>query len=271
MTTLEAFLAWALPQRGLRWRGFRRNRRQVIRRLQERIAALGLPGVAAYRRFLEAHPDEWQVLERLGRVTISRFARDRPMWDALVGDVLPRLAREGSIVRAWSAGCGAGEEPFTLAIAWALEIAPRWPEVHLTILATDLDEVQLARAALGRFPSGALRELGDRWRAAAFDDTQLRAPFRAAVRFEHRDLRSPVPGGPFDLVLCRNLAYSYFDEATQRAVTASFHAALRAGGVLVVGGDESLPEGAPGFAHVTHGIYTQDSRLDEASDARRRR
>jgi chemotaxis protein methyltransferase CheR len=271
--TLDDFLAWALPQRGLRWRGFRRNRRQVVRRLQERIAALGLPGVAAYRQFLDEHPDEWPVLDAMCRVTISRFARDRAMWNALVDDVLPRLAREGSTVTAWSAGCGAGEEPFTLAIAWALEIAPRWPEVRLDVVATDIDDVQLARASIGRFPPGALRELGEPWRAAAFDDTQLRERFRAAVRFEQRDLRSAAPGGPFDLVLCRNLAYSYFDEATQRAVTASFRAALRRGGVLVVGGDECLPEGAPGFAPSTHRIYDAvgDSQGGEASNVSARR
>jgi chemotaxis protein methyltransferase CheR len=271
--TVDGFLAWALPQRGLRWRGFRRNRRQVVRRLQQRIAALGLGGPAAYRRFLDEHPDEWPVLDGLCRVTISRFARDREMWDVLVSDVLPRLAGEGSTVTAWSAGCGAGEEPFTLAIVWALEIAPRWPGVELHIVATDIDDVQLARAATGEFPSGALRELGEPWQAAAFDGPRLRERFRASVRFERRDLRSTAPDGPFDLVLCRNLAYSYFDDVTQRAVTASFRAALRTGGVLVVGSDESLPDGAPGFARSTHGIYdvVGDSPGGDASNVSVRR
>jgi len=257
----DRFLEWALPQRGLRWPGFRRNRRQVYRRVHGRIAALGLADYPAYRRFLADHPDEWIVLDGLCRVTISRFARDRAMWAALVDDVLPRLAREAprSTVRAWSAGCGAGEEPFTLVIAWALEIAPRWPAVGLEVLATDIDEVQLGRAAAGRFPWGALRELPDRWRSAAFEhrDGQawLREPFRASVRFAHHDLRTPPPAGPFDLVLCRNLAYSYFDEPTQRAVTTSLRAVLRTGGVLVVGRDEHLPDGVRGFAPSPHGIH----------------
>ncbi len=216
---------------------------------------LGLPGADAYRQFLEQHPDEWPVLDALCRVTISRFARDREMWNALVGDVLPRLARERSTVTAWSAGCGAGEEPYTLAIAWALEIAPRWPDVALDVIATDIDDVQLARAAIAQYPSGALCELGSTWQAAAFDGEQLRAELRRAVRFEKRDLRAAPPGGPFDVVLCRNLAYSYFDEETQRAVSETFRAALRTGGVLVVGADERLPEGVTGFSAAPRGIY----------------
>jgi len=271
--TLEAFLAWALPLRGLRWRGFRRNRRQVYRRVQARITELGLAGCDAYRAYLAEHPDEWTVLDALCRVTISRFARDREMWMALVRDVLPRFAREGAVVRAWSAGCGAGEEPFTLAIAWAVEIgAPA-----LEVLATDIDDVQLARAAAAVFPQPALRELPAAWRAAAFDErgdeATLREAFRARVRFVHHDLRTApptdpfavvpsdiarelrtAPDAPFDLVLCRNLAYSYFDEPTQQALTALFRSVLRTGGVLVVGGDERLPDERD-FAPSSHGMY----------------
>jgi len=252
----DELLRWALPQRGLRWHGFRRNRRQVYRRLHGRIAALGLPDVAAYRRFLDEHPEEWPELDRLCRVTISRFGRDREMWTALVDDVLPRLAREagGQAVRAWSAGCGAGEEPYTLVIAWAVEIEGA---IGIDVLATDIDTVQLERANVGRYPSGALRELPDRWRVAAFDERDGEASLREAfrtVRFAHQDLKTAPPQGPFDLVLCRNLAFSYFDEPAQRAVIAAFRSVLRTGGVLVVGGDERLPDGAVGFAPLRQGI-----------------
>ncbi len=240
----DALLRWALPQRGLRWRGFRRNRRQVYRRLRDRITALGLADVAAYRQYLDDHPDEWPELDQLCRVTISRFARDRPMWDALVEHELPR--------RAWSAGCGAGEEPYTLVIACAMG------GVAVDVLATDIDDTQLERARIACYRAGALRELPDAWRDAAFDIRDdvacLRDRFRG-VRFAHHDLKTAPPPGPFDLVLCRNLAYSYFDEPAQRAVTASFRAVLRRGGVLVVGADECLPDGAPGFAPRSHGIY----------------
>jgi chemotaxis protein methyltransferase CheR len=250
----DGFLAWALPQRGLRWRGFRRNRRQVHRRLRERIVALGLAGCDAYRAYLADHPDEWPVLDSLCRVTISRFARDREMWTVLVADVLPRLASRGSTIRAWSAGCGAGEEPFTLAIAWALEIAT----AALDVIGTDIDDSQLARAAAATFPASALRELPDHWRAAAFDErdgeARVRDAFRARVRFAHHDLRAAPLAGPFDLVLCRNLAYSYFDGPTQEALTSAFHSVMLPGSVLVVGGDERLCDERE-FAPSSHGIY----------------
>lgn len=284
-----AFLQWALPRMQLRWPGFRRVRRQVCRRIDRRRAGLGLADLAAYRARLEADPAEWAVLDALCRVTISRFARDRAVWTELVGDVLPRLAREAAIagrpaVRAWSAGCGAGEEPYTLAIAWALAVAPRCRGVTLDVLATDAHAGQLARAAAARFPAGTLRELPAAWRDAAFDRSgeheQLRDRFRAAVRFAAHDVRTPPPDGPFDLVLCRNLAFTYFDEALQRAVAAALRAALRPGGVLVIGAREQLPAGVPELAAITPGraLYVaavdapgalQDRRLAAAVDDER--
>lgn len=250
------FLEWALPQLHLRWPGFRRVRRQVCRRLDRRRTALGLADLDTYRDYLAGNPDEWRELDRLCRVTISRFARDRGVWSALVEDVLPRLALEAAeagrpTLRAWSAGCGAGEEPYTLMIAWMVELAATWPALELDVLATDVDEHQLGRAVAARFPPGTLRELPDTWRHEAFDacdgDACLRAAYRSRIQFVRHDVRTAPPEGGFDLVLCRNLAFNYFDEHLQRAVTASFRRAMHVGGALVVGIHEQLPEGCPGF------------------------
>jgi len=129
----------------------------------------------------------------------------------------------------------------------------------LEILATDVDEGQLARARVACYPTGALRELPVRWRDIAFDPGDglacLREPFRRGVRFASHDVRGTPPDGPFDLVLCRNLAFTYFDDAGQRAAAAAFRSVLRAGGVLVVGIHERLPAEAPGFAPIARCLH----------------
>jgi chemotaxis protein methyltransferase CheR len=262
-----SFLQWALPHLHLRWLGFRRVRRQVCRRIDRRRVTLGLADLAAYRAYLDDHPDEWRELDRLCRVTISRFARDRGIWTVLVEAVLPRLAQAASgegraALHVWSAGCGAGEEPYTLAIAWKLEVAARWPGLALDVLATDVDDNQLARAAAARFPTGTLRELPDAWRRDAFEvcdgEQCLRESFRAPVQFVHHDVRTAAPPGVFDLVLCRNLAFTYLDESVQRAVAASFRRVMRVGSALVVGVHEQLPEGCAGFAPAARSVYVAD-------------
>jgi chemotaxis protein methyltransferase CheR len=165
-------------------------------------------------------------------------------------EVLPALAtgaisRSSDTVQVWSAGCASGEEAYTLAIMWQLELVRRFPAVKLQILATDLDDAMLARARHGCFAAGSLKELPERWRTVAFVQQGrhhcLRATFSAAVTIARQDIRSPPPDAPFDLVMCRNLAFTYFDLDLQRTTAARLVGVLRAGGALVLGAHEALP------------------------------
>lgn len=250
------FLQWALPRLRLRWPGFRKVRRQVCRRVQRRLADLGLPDLAAYRSYLEANPQEWQALDALTHITISRFYRDRGAFALLQREVAPALARlalerGAAALEAWSAGCASGEEPYTLAIMWKLAAAPEFPGLGLRVLATDLDDAMLRRAREGCYTAGSFRDLPAAWRAAAFVERDglhcLRPEFREAVAVARHDIRAGAPDGPFDLVLCRNLAFTYFAEDLQHEVCARLAACLRPGGALALGAHESLPEGAAGF------------------------
>lgn len=233
-----ALLQWALPRLRLRWAGFRKVRRQVCRRIARRQAELGLAGGEAYRTRLEADPSEWAVLERLCRVTISRFWRDRGLFEALRDEVLPAL---GPAVAVWSAGCASGEEPYSLVLA-AAEAG-----VGVSVLATDIDPVLLERARVARYPESSLRALPPELRQGAFEGDRLRLRYRERVEFAEHDVRAGPPDGPFDLVLCRNVVFTYFEAELQREVGERFVHSLRPGGALVVGAHETLPEGLGDF------------------------
>ena len=71
----------------------------------------------------------------------------------------------------------------------------------------------------------------------------LREEFRGGVRFDNQDVRREMPDGPFDLILCRNLAFTYFDEAVQSELLGRFLERLAPRGVLMMGGHERLPPG----------------------------
>lgn len=110
---LARFLAWACERLSLRSRGFCRVRRQVLRRVLARVRDLGIPDLKAYRTLLDDDPAEWLALGQLLRVTVSRFFRDRQVWEFLGQGVLPELAqralkRGDRVVRAVSVGCASG-------------------------------------------------------------------------------------------------------------------------------------------------------------------
>lgn len=249
-------LQWALPRLGLRWEGFRNVRRQVVKRIAARIRELGLSSVAEYRQRLEQDPAELRVLDALAFVTISRFYRDRGVYDALRARLLPELAelakdRRDRALRVWSAGCASGEEPYTVAILWHLELAPRFPDVALEVIATDFDEAVLARAARGCYEPSSLREMPATWRAQAFevqgDLLCVRDALRRGVAFERHDVRIWLPEPPIHLVLCRNTAFTYFAEPEQRAFLERLADVVVPGSLLAIGGHEHLPADVPGI------------------------
>jgi chemotaxis protein methyltransferase CheR len=248
------FLQWALPRLELRWPGFRKVRRQVIRRIARRMAELQMDDLDAYRRHLETHAEEWPRLDSFCRITISRFYRDRRVFDILARDGLPELirlcrTRGERRIRGWSAGCGAGEEAYTLTLIWALQIAPQVPDIAFELTATDADPNQIARARRGCYPPSSLKELPPPWRDLAFTENQgrycIKPEYHGPVSWAAQDLRKTLPDGPFDLILCRNLAFTYFSIALQRDILHGLDARLSTGGLLVIGAHESLPEMPP--------------------------
>lgn len=251
-----AFLQWALPRAGLRWPGFRKVRRQVCKRLRRRISELGLADFAAYRTRLEIDPAEWRVLDECCHITISRFFRDKRLFEALRRLVLPEIAararREERDARIWSAGCASGEEPYTLSILWDHEVAPVFPSVALSIVATDVDQAMLGRAREGCFEATSLHELPPYLVGRAFEQAgpayRVKDDHRKRIAFPRQDLRTEAPEGPFDLILCRNVAFTYFDQSFQREVLARLTARLNPDGCLVIGSHERLSCETSGLA-----------------------
>lgn len=260
------FLQTVLPELGYRWAGFRKVRRQVCRRIRRRVAELGLESWDAYRARLRGDPEERPVFDRMCRVTVSRFFRDRHLWRVLAEEVLPRLVREvrrtgGDHLDVWSAGCASGEEPYSLALLWLREPASRGPSVRPRILATDVDLHLLVRARRALYPRGSLREMPEDWRRGAFEEVfagpagehkahearelrltgRHRALCRDAVRWVAHDVRTAPPGRDFRLILCRNLVFTYFDRDTQERVGETLIDRLCPGGFLALGGHEELP------------------------------
>lgn len=262
-----ALLAWAMPRLGLRWRGFKNLRRQVCRRIARRAVVIGVATAGEYIRRCEDDPGELRHLDALCYVTISRFYRDGATFDLLRHVQLPRLAtaaiaRGERTLRVWSAGCASGEEPYTIALLWHLELAARFPTLRLDVLATDREVEVLERAMRARYEESSLSELPPELRAfERTDEGQyvLRPEVRAHVRFERHDLRSFVPPDPQDVVLCRNAAFTYFDEPSQRAILDRIR--VVPGGILVLGKGEKLP---PAWSYQGSHCSQNDPPLTEA-------
>lgn len=250
--TFDRFLQEAAPIEGLVWRKYRR--RSARHRVERRIRELGLDSFAAYLDRLRADPTERSGLADLMRVTVSRFFREREQWRTLAETVLPELLTGKTAaepLRAWSAGCCAGEEPYTLAMVWLERIAPFQPERAIEVIASDIDAASLERAGAARYGESSLREVPPETRARFFARERglwsVADEVKRLVRLECRNvMNDPLPAG-MDLVLCRYLVFTYYRGERLLAATHRLWEALRPGGVLMVGRKEQIPEAAAWF------------------------
>lgn len=266
------FLQWCLPQLRMRWAGYRKVRKQVCKRISRRMNALGLADSRSYKAYIGAYPGEWEILDAMCRVTISRFYRDRAVFDNMRSVILPEIAgaaatRGEKEIRIWSAGCASGEEAYTLKISWKLHVEPGMQDPPLLrIIATDSDTQLLHRAGRGHYSASSLKDLPDELIQNAFDKTEggysLRKPFKEGITFIEQDIRKNMPEGAFHLVLCRNLVLTYFDNAMQTELVDKITEKLIPGGLLIIGIHEALPQGCGNLIQSHHApcIYRRNEK-----------
>lgn len=250
------FLQWLLPRLRMRWAGFRKVRKQVCKRIQRRINQLELTDVDAYRHYLLHHRQEWPILDHLCRVTVSRFYRDKVVLEHVRSDVLPELAQLAieageNTLQGWSAGCAMGEEAYSLVLIWDKATGNDFPQLDIKVIGSDIDEVLLQRARRACYAYGSIKALPQDWLQSEFklQDGQycLQPRLRRKTHFVRQDIRKRELSGPFHIIFCRNMVFTYFEKSLQRELLAYLHDNLVDGGALIIGGHESLPEGFSGF------------------------
>jgi chemotaxis protein methyltransferase CheR len=229
------------------WKGFRKVRKGVKKRVRRHMQAMGCRGMDAYLDLLERNPEARDACQRCLTVTISRFFRDRRLWDHLSVRVLPELiTRFPEGLTAWSAGCANGEEPYTLAMIWEMLPAPLLSAPAMDILATDADPACIQRAEAGRYPQSSFREMPEELRNQWFHKSgrrqwQVDASLRKRVRWGVHQLFHDPPARRFQLILLRNNLLTYYQGPAMVAAMERIAATLPIGGALVVGSHERPP------------------------------
>lgn len=229
------------------WRGYRKVRRGVQKRLVRHMHALNCKTVSEYRSRLDRDEEARREMKRRLTVSISRFFRDQRMWHVLKASVLPALVRDHPQgLQVWSAGCARGEEPYTLAAVWSRIPEPKPP---LRILATDLHPDYLDQARTGVYGQGSLRDVTPEFRETMFqrqapNQWRVKPHLRPPITWRVHDLvADPPPEREFAIIFLRNNLLTYFDEPIRSAAFSRIVGQLPPGGVLAIGAHERLPEG----------------------------
>jgi chemotaxis protein methyltransferase CheR len=225
------------------------SRDSVLRAALRRAAPELEPGA-----FIRAAADPVRgrgLVERLiDEVTVKEttFVRDRGQLDSIPWHLLLESARAAgsAAIRAWSAGCATGEEPYTLALLAAEAFWPALPPVD--VLGTDISGRAIAAAAAGRYRERAVRALDTplrrRYLEHQADGSYLVGQrLRRLVRFRRHNLaRDPMPPpgeAGFDIITCRNVLI-YFEAPAAERVLEQLDQSLRPDGKLLLGAADAL-------------------------------
>jgi len=192
----------------------------------------------------------WAVIETLLN-SETWFRRDREAFESFSRELLPAIgmARPGGLVRVWSAGCGSGQEAYSLAMS------ARDAQANVEIVATDLSLKAIERARAGAYTGfeiqrGLSASTMLRWFEPLDDHWVARAELRQAVQFNRSNLLDePIDGPRFDVIFCRNLLKD-MEPLRRVAVIEALERRLVDDGCLFVGADERLEGDSVAFRPV---------------------
>ncbi len=219
------------------------KRSLVAGRLMKRLRHFSLSSYGDYLDLLasDAYKSERRLVIDLLTTNETYFFRE-PKHFQFLG---PWLASRRGPLRLWSAACSSGEEPYTLAMVAAENVAGNdW-----SILASDLSQRMLEKAAAGiydlsqaqHFPPGWLHRHCLKGIGEQEGSFRVAAKLRERVTFRELNLTHPLPEqlGPFDAIFLRNVLI-YFEAKEKCAIVGRLIQRLRDDGLLFIGHAESL-------------------------------
>ena len=217
-------------------------RRRIARRLQvHELTSLG-----EYVELLRSHPDEVEDLLRDLLITVTNFFRDPEAFATLETAVIPKLFDNKTAedtVRIWVAGCGTGEEAYSIGMlllefAQGLASPPR-----IQIFASDINAHAIRIGRECKYDEAITVDVSperlQRFFTKEGNQYRVKKELRDLVLFAPHNLLRDPPFSKLDLVTCRNLLI-YLNRPTQERVIELFHFSLNRGGYLFLGSSESI-------------------------------
>ncbi len=246
----------------------------VTRRIERRMSINRIDEIRDYVAFMQSYPGEAGTLFREFLIGVTRFFRDREVFDLLKESWLPEILNRsaGKESRFWIAGCSTGEEAYTLAILAKEYMLQSGINRDLKIFATDIDRDAVLFAANGIYPDSIAADVPQELLAKYFyrkqDSYQISRSIREMVVFAQHNLIKDPPFTNIDLISCRNLLI-YLQPVLQRKVLEFFNFSLNIQGVLLLGTSETIGEVGDSFESLDHKskIYRTKGRFKRSLDS----
>ncbi len=234
------------------------RKKTLLRRARRRMGLHHIDQIPAYLAFLRDHPEEITRLAKDLLISVTSFFRDREVFQALEGQVIPQLIRAKNAdesLRLWVPGCATGEEAYSIAMLLIEQLASAQKACRLQVFATDVAEDALEVARRGCYPESITADVSAERLGRFFIPTdrhsyQVNKQLREAITFAAQNVLGDPPFSKLDLISCRNLLI-YLEPEVQKKLVKLFHFALREEGYLLLGPSETVGQQADLFETVS--------------------
>lgn len=234
---------------------FQDNKKYLLEsRLMKRLNFLSINTYEEYLDFLKFNINKEQEKRYLFEaITINEtfFFRNQPQLNALVQKVIPDLiaAKKSSgspKLRIWSAASSSGEEAYSVAMTIMDLVRPRYPDLSVEIIGTDISQAVINTAKSGVYKEYSVRNTPAYYLKKYFKvnggnyevnpDIRKMVSFKILNLFDDRSMRAMMN---FDIVFCANVLI-YFDINSKVKVVSNIYNSLNKGGYLFIGYAETL-------------------------------
>ncbi len=243
----------------------------------------GYPTLEAMTLALRGIPDTALLNEVVEAMTSGEtsFFRDMHPFNTLRDTLVPHLVKDRGRhkhLRIWSAGCGTGQEAYSIAMALK-DIESKLKGWKIEILGTDISSQAIRKASTGDYTQFEVQrglpvahlihhfqEMDDVW--------HLHDNIRNLVSFEQFNLLEPMDDlGLFDVIFCRNVLNG-FENDLRAQIAERLAGQLDENGFLLLGDSENLDglttpfqklDGCSGLYGLEAGRYRLDQQKQAAS------
>jgi two-component system CheB/CheR fusion protein len=218
----------------------------IQRRIERRMSVHHIDNLDVYARYLKEHSTEVSLLFKELLINVTNFFRDPDAFTLLQQTFFPQLLNDkpkNYTIRVWIAGCATGEEAYSIAMLLSEFIETNQNEFKIQIYATDLDEEAIITARAGLYPPNIVQDVNQerlhRFFNKESDGYRVKKHLRDLIVFAIQNLIKDPPFTKLDLLCCRNVMI-YLEPELQNRLLATFHYALKTGGVLFLSPSESI-------------------------------
>lgn len=233
-------------------------------RLSNVLRERGLKNFSEYINIVLKDTTGTEITVLLNKLTTnhSYFMREQEHFSFLQSDVLPALVKKHATFKElniWSAGCSAGQEVYTTAMAIDEYFGAQKSLWKVNFFASDISANVLEQAKAAVYAPDNIKDIPPRWKDKYFtregENFKVIDAIKKQVTFRTLNLMDNFKfPKPFDLVMCRNVMI-YFDKPTKDALVERFYSVTAPDGFLFIGHSEVIDKEKTKYSYIKPAIY----------------